>query len=175
MRHFPRRMSLPALILIAAACAGGDAARQRRDTVRVTAVTVCRAGDDTVFALALDKYVTTIQPTPRRFLASFGSDSALPERAMSVLQNRGPTWLFPDDTARQRPVRERLESAGAYATLLVYQYGTTKVDPSHSTIRLGGRYIGGELDGNLASRRVVHVRCTDGKWSADSVEEERAS
>ena len=175
MRHLPRRLPLRVFLLASATACGGSDTPARTDTARATGVTACGASGDTVFALALDKYVTTIQPTPRRFLASFGSDSALPERAMSVLQNRGPTWLFPDDTARQRPVRDRLQSAGAYTTLLVYQYGTTNVDPTHATVRLGGRYIGGELEGTVAGKRLVHVRCSGGRWSADSVEELGAS
>lgn len=175
MRHPPPRIPLRVLLLASAtACAGTEMPARGDDSVR-TAVTACGATDDTVFGLALDKYVTTIQPIPRRFLASFGSDSALPERAMSVLQNRGPTWLFPDDTARQRPVRERLQSAGAYTTLLVYQYGTTNVDPTHATVRLGGRYIGGELEGTVAAKRLVHVRCNGGRWIADSVEADKPS
>lgn len=114
---------------------------------------------------AVVEYVKRRRPTPQRFLAAIGTPDALPEDGMRALQDRGPTWYFPADSAGQAKVRARLEQAGRYATLLVLYQGISQPAAGQTVVRLSGRYIGAADDGLLAPEEGVALRCRAGAWS----------
>jgi hypothetical protein len=68
-------------------------------------------------------------------------------------------------------VRDRLND-GVANTLLVYWLGTQQEADTAMTIRLGGRYIGGEHEGTVAKAKVYRFKCPEDRWvltdSADS-------
>ena len=45
----------------------------------------------------------------------------------------------------------------------------------HSTVRVGGQYVGGEHDGLVAPVRAVRLRCEGSTWVVASADEERST
>ncbi|MFN2400027.1 MAG: hypothetical protein ABR543_15515 [Gemmatimonadaceae bacterium] len=132
----------------------------------------CDAPGDVVVKEAVTQYLKNLTPTPQRYLIATGTDSALPGEAHAALQNKGPTWFFPADSASQDKMREILASKGDFTTLLVTYRGTRHVDDSHAVVRIGGRYVGGEHEGRAASSRALHFQCDTSGWTWFRVEEE---
>lgn len=162
--QLPRALGRVALLggwlALAAACAGGGA----NDAAACADPT-----PDEVLASAVGSYLDGRQPRPLRFLNAAGTDSAMPEAGMRVMQSRGPTYLYPPDSAAQAKVRERLEEA-AWPSLLVTYYGIERTGATETVVRLGGTWIGGELHGQSAGSEDVQLLCRTGRWvPADSV------
>jgi hypothetical protein len=156
----PRFPAVPAAVLAAAltlaACSGGDS--------RKTASGVsCRQSNDSATWRAVVAYAKSSDPYAQRFLSASAGDSALPEVGLEALQDRGPTWLFPADSAGRSKVRDRLND-GIATTMLVYWHGTQQEGDTAMTIRLSGRYIGGKYEGTVARSKVYRFKCPDDRW-----------
>jgi hypothetical protein len=127
---------------------------------------------------AVDAFVRSVTPRPRRFLIAVGTDSALPMGSESRLQRHGPTYLFPADTALRRRVLARLDSVaegqGDVPTLLVTFRGIDRAGEERAVVRLGGYFIGGARDGAVAHRTVQFV-CDTARWNVGRAVEERQS
>ena len=127
---------------------------------------------------ALDAYVRSVVPKPRRFLIAAGTDSALPGGSESRLQRHGPTYIFPADTALRRRVLTRLDSVaktyGDMPTLLVTFRGVDRAGEHRAVVRLGGYFLGGTSDGTVAHWTVSFV-CDTARWNVGRAAEERRS
>jgi hypothetical protein len=147
---------LIAAVLTLAACSGGDS---RKTAAGVT----CRQSKDSATWRAVVAYAKSSDPYAQRFLSAAAGDSALPEIGLEALQDRGPTWLFPADSAGRTKVRDRLND-GIANTLLVYWHGTQFEGDTAMTIRLSGRYIGGANEGTVARSKVYRFKCPEDRW-----------
>jgi hypothetical protein len=125
---------------------------------------------------AIDPYLASVLPRPRRFLIAAGTDSALPGAAEGRLQRRGPTYIFPADTTLQRQVLRRLDSIAApygdLPTLLVTYRGVQRASEDKAIVRLGGHFLGGANNGKVVHRTVQFV-CDTAGWNAQGAQEER--
>lgn len=160
-------LSLSALVL-------GACAQEPRDNARFLGP--CADPTPALVPAAIDIYVRSVTPRPRRFLIASGTDSALPSSSDSRLQRHGPTYLFPPDTALRRPLLARLDSVssdvGDMPTLLVTYRGVNRTDEYRAIVRLGGYFVGGDNDGKIAHRAVQFV-CDTARWHPVRAEEER--
>src|SRR6478672_439970 len=156
----PRFPAVPAVLLAAAltlaACSGGD-------SKKTAAGVTCRQSTDSATCRAVVAYAKSSDPFAQRFLCASSGDSALPEVGVEALQDRGPTWLFPADSAGRTKVRDRLND-GIANTLLVYWHGTQQEGDTAMTIRLSGRYIGGAREGTLSKAKVYRFKCPEDRW-----------
>jgi hypothetical protein len=148
--------ALLAAALMIAACSGGDGKKS-------AASVECRQSRDSATWRAVVAYAKSSDPFAQRFLAAAVGDSALPEVGVQALQDRGPTWLFPKDSAGRAKVRDRLND-GIANTMLVYWHGVTQEGDSAIALRLSGRYIGGKLDGTVAKEKVYRFTCPEDRW-----------
>jgi hypothetical protein len=166
----------PGMSLLAAALAAAACTQEPRNNARFLGD--CAAPTLALVPAAVDVYVKSVYPTPRRFLLPVGTDSALPGGAESRLQRHGPTYLFPADTALRRRVLARLDSVaedyGDMPTLLVTFRGIDRAGDDRAVVRLGGHFIGGASDGKVAHRTVQFV-CDTARWNVVRAEEERQS
>ena len=142
--------------LMIAACSGGDGKAS-------TASVECRQTRDSATWRAVVAYAKSSDPFAQRFLSAAAGDSALPEVGLQALQDRGPTWLFPADSAGRTKVRDRLND-GIANTMLVYWHGVTQEGDSAIAVRLSGRYIGGKLDGTVAKEKTYRFTCPEDRW-----------
>ena len=124
--------------------------------------------------MAVADFVRQARPTPQRFLMSVGNDSVLPEPALRALQDRGPTWFFPPDARGQRELRDVLADRGAFNTLLVLWRGGEQAG-TRAVVRLGGRYVGGSLEGRTLAPRSYTLTCAGGRWRVAAGREERSA
>jgi hypothetical protein len=154
------------LVLLLAACGDGSAAKDAPNgSDQAAAAVMCAANDTTPVALAVLDYITYADPRPQRFLSAFGSDSALPDDGFKVLQGKGPTYYYNDNPKNQAQVKAKLEQAGPYTTMLVVYKGQEEADNGNTvTVSLGGHYVGGEHDGDVAPVRDIAVRCDSTGW-----------
>lgn len=134
LQHIAPLLTLLPLVI---ACGEGGGARKSTSSSGGS----CRAPDDSTVARAVTEFVKQAAPTPQRFLATISSDSAIPDLARMALQDRGPTYLFPPDTALRRKVVEKLVSVGDYTALAVVYHGTDRPDDSHAVVKLGGHFV----------------------------------
>jgi hypothetical protein len=164
---------LRALSLAWAACAV-TACGDRRQSSRLSSH--CADPTPALVAAAMDTYLASVLPKPRRFLIAAGTDSALPGAAESRLQRIGPTFIFPADTSLQRRVLRRLDSSakpyGDMPTLLVSYRGVQRSSEHRAFVRLGGRFVGGANDGRVAHRTVQFV-CERAGWNVQGTQDER--
>ncbi|HET9003163.1 MAG TPA: hypothetical protein VFN39_04085 [Gemmatimonadaceae bacterium] len=158
---------LVAAVLTIAACSGGD-------SKKATAGVTCRQPKDSATWRAVVAYAKSSDPYAQRFLSAAAGDSALPEVGVAALQDRGPTWLFPGDSAGRTKVRNRLND-GIANTLLVYWHGFQQEGDTAMTIRLSGRYVGGEREGTVARARVYRFKCPEDRWVLTDSTESRSS
>ena len=129
-------VGLPVLALLVACGDGGGA----RKSVSASGGR-CGAPTDSTVARAVTEFVKQVTPTPQRFLAAAASDSAIPDAARAALQDRGPTYLYPPDSALRAKVVQKLISVGDYTALAVVYYGTERPADSAAIIRLGGHFV----------------------------------
>lgn len=138
----------------------------------------CAAPTTALVPAAVDVYVPSVRPRPRRFLVASGTDSALPGGAESRLQRFGPTFLFPPDSALRRRLLAQLDSVSAglgdIPTLLVTYRGLDRTGEERAVVRLGGYFVGGERNGTVAHRTVEFV-CDTARWNVVRALEERQS
>jgi hypothetical protein len=127
--------------------------------------------------VAVTEYIKLAKPTPQRFLSSVGAGATpMPESGFRALKDKGPTYYYPADSAGQATVKAKLADVGNYASLLV-TFGDTRVaaDGNAATVRLGGRYVGGDHDGVVAPTRAVRLRCEGATWVVVTADEERTT
>jgi hypothetical protein len=165
------RAALAAALVSISACK-----QEPRDNARFLGD--CAAPTLALVPPAVDVFVKSVRPTPRRFLIASGTDSALPTGAESGLQRHGPTYLFPPDTALRRRLLARLdsvaESYGDMPTLLVTFRGIDRAGDDRAVVRLGGYFVGGATNGTVAHRTVQFV-CDTARWNVVRAVEERRS
>src|SRR5690606_28126374 len=94
-----------AAILVLAACGGGGGASEGTNG---NGVACADPMPDQLLGPAVRAYLDGREPRPLRFLSAAGSDSAMPNAGMLVLQDRGPTYFYPPDSAGRETVRQRL-------------------------------------------------------------------
>ena len=133
----------------------------------------CTNADTTPVSLAVRDFVTKATPAPQRYLSAAGTDSAVPEDGFKVLQDKGPTYYYSSDSVAQRKIREKLADVGPFASMLVVYKGQTATDGGRAVdVRLGGHYVGGELDGKVSTTKRYSIRCDSTGWRIASSSEE---
>jgi hypothetical protein len=155
-----------------AACSGGERPARRASRE----ASPCGALPASIAAPAVREYLKLQQdPYPQRFLVAASTDSALPEQGVLALQDKGPTYFFPPDTALRAQVRAKLAEVGTYHTLLVAWKGLEQPDAEHAVVRLGGTYIGASSEGKVAPVRTIRFTCDSTGWRFDRADEEQRS
>lgn len=124
----------------------------------------CPPVGDAAVAAATEHYVRTVNPRAHRHMVMAGTDSALPEQARRVLQDRGPMYLYPTDTAQQAGLRQRLVETGGWTTLLVVLREVSEPRGSHAEVELGGHYMTGVEGTEPAATMRVPLECVDDAW-----------
>ena len=156
------RRSVVVLVLAslatAFACSGGSSRADRRSRAS------CQQRRDSATWQAVLAYVKNASPYPQRFLSAAGTDSALPEAGVSALQEKGPTYFFPPDSAQRAKVRKHMDSMGPYTALLLAWHGATPDGDSAIVLRLSGRYVGGKFEGTTAPMKSFRFACTNSRW-----------
>ncbi|HEX8851324.1 MAG TPA: hypothetical protein VF761_17490 [Gemmatimonadaceae bacterium] len=120
-------------------------------------------------------YVKDANPYPQRFLSPALTDSALPDAGVAALQEKGPTYFFPPDSAGRAKVRGKMADVGPYTSLVVAWHGTRREADTAVVVRLSGRYVGGKYEGTVAPPKTFRFRCTDGRWTLASAADEKKS
>jgi hypothetical protein len=139
-------------------------------------ILACDTTTGEAVGVAVSDYIRRAQPTAQRYLASVGAGATpMPEPGMRALKDKGPTYLYPADAAEQEKVKARLAEVGPYTSLLVTFEGLTYPGPDRATVRLGGRYVGGDHDGTVAPLRTMQLRCEGSKWVVTGAGEERST
>lgn len=150
--------------------------QEPRDNARF--IGPCTDPTSALVAPAVDVYVKSVVPKPRRFLIASGTDSALPLGSEARLQRHGPTYVFPADPALRQRVLTRLDSVAAIygdmPTLLVTYRGVARAGDDRAIVRLGGYFVSGSPTGTVAHRAVQFV-CDTARWHPVRAEEERQS
>lgn len=165
------RLLAPAAVALGllTACSGGGESRKR------AGASACRQSTDSATWQAVLAYIKAASPYPQRFLSAAGTDSALPDVGVSALQEKGPTYFFPADSASRMKVRKRMDDMGPYNGLLVAWHGSRRESDTLLVIRLGGRYIGGSHEGEVGKARAFVFGCTNNRWQLRRQEEEKIS
>jgi hypothetical protein len=127
-----------------------------------------------VTAEAVTQYLKGLTPKPQRFLIQSSGDSALPDAAREGLQNTGPTYLFPGDTAKQQTVLAMLTEKGPFPTLLVLYGGMEPADGGRAVVRLSGRYTTGESVGPAPSK-ALYFDCKEKQWTFASSADQKTT
>lgn len=157
-----RSFVILALVLVtgtAFACSGGGSSRIDRRSAAA-----CQQRRDSATWQAVLAYVKAASPYPQRFLSAAGTDSALPDAGVAALQEKGPTYFFPPDTAQRAKVRKHMDNMGPYTALLVAWHGATTDGDSALVVRLGGRYVGGKFEGTVAPTKSFRFSCANSRW-----------
>ena len=155
----PHRSTLLALLACWPVLAGCSDRAEGGRQLRVT----CRPPGDSELSVALDHYLGSVSPRPRRFLVWTGTEHDLPEAGRAILQRRGPTFLYPDDSAAQARVTQVLTRNGSDPALLLSYHGMATFDV-RAVVHLSGRFVGGENHGREVPRRAAYVGCGDARW-----------
>jgi len=148
------------LLLVGAvsACTHSDAvAHYSRTSCKLTA-------DSVPIAAAFRAFIAHASPTPQRFLYVVGTDSTPPDPAVLVLQDKGPTYMYPASGDQQAAVKAKLASIGDYNSLLIGFHGFQRVDATHGVAKLSGVYVGAKSDGQTIPQRAVEVQCDSLGW-----------
>ena len=157
----PRRSLLILAIAatgVAFACSGGSSEANRRSFA------ACQQRRDSATWHAVLAYVKNATPYPQRFLSPAGTDSALPDAGVAALQEKGPTYFFPPDSAKRAQVRKHMDNQGPYTALLVAWHGATVEADTGLVVRLSGRYIGGKFEGTAAPMKSFRFGCANSRW-----------
>jgi hypothetical protein len=155
-------------LVTTAACSGGDS-KPRPVNLRAC------APEDSATWLAVLAYVKAASPYPQRFLSPSGTDSSLPDVGVLALQEKGPTYFFPPDSAQRLKVRKKMLDVGPYTTLLVAWHGSHRETDTSLVVRLGGTYIGGPHNAEPGIPRAFHFGCDNGRWRLRATTEEKKS
>lgn len=156
------------LLLCTVACSGGGSGAS-------SAAASCRQSPDSATWKAVLGYVKDANPYPQRFLSAALTDSALPDVGVEALQEKGPTYFYPPDSAGRAKVRRKMEDMGPYTSLLVAWHGSSRQADTVLVVRLSGSYVGGKFEGKAAPLRSFHFRCADGRWTLIEAADEKKS
>ncbi len=129
----------------------------------------CPPLGDAAVAAATEHYVRNVEPRPHRFLVMVGTDSTLPEAARRVLQDRGPTYLYPADGGQQATLRQRLAEVGSWTTLLVVLRDVAE-SGNRAEVELGGHFIEGAEGSEPALTMRVPLACEEREWRVNAGE-----
>ena len=160
------------LLVCTSACSGGG---ESGDRPRQVARGDCPVPGNTLVAMAAKEYVERMKPTPRRFLLAVGGDTALPEAARQVMQDKGPTYLYPADSAAQQQIKDKLAGAGEWSSLMVTYHGVQQDTEDKASVRLAGHWVVGELDGTRAPAQRIVFACDSARWKYSATEDEQSS
>lgn len=168
-----RMTSMLGLAVVTVACSSGDSGGggERRTAARGD----CPVPGNALVASAAREYIERMNPKPMRFLLAVGGDTALPEAARQVMQDRGPTYLYPADSSAQAQIRDRLKGAGDWPALMVTHHGTRQDTDERAIVRLGGHWVVGDLDGTRAPAQSIIFACDSARWKYSATEDERSS
>lgn len=158
-----------------AACSGSDSGGDSAGRPRQVARGDCPVPGNALVAMAAEEYVERIKPTPRRFLLAVGGDTALPEAAKQVMQDKGPTYLYPADSAARQQIKDRLAGAGEWPALMVTYHGVQQDTEDRASVRLAGHWIIGELDGTRSPAQRIVFACDSARWKYSASEDEQTS
>jgi hypothetical protein len=170
-RQFPGTLASVvtlAAVLATLACSGGDS------KPRPVNLQAC-APEDSATWLAVLAYIKASSPYPQRFLSPSGTDSSLPDIGVLALQEKGPTYFFPPDSAQRLKVRKKMDDVGPFTTLLVAWHGKHRDTDTSMVVRLGGTYIGGPHNAEPGTPRAFRFGCDQGKWRLRATTEEKKS
>lgn len=159
-------------LLFLAACSGGGDSSARRSASRAR---VCAQPQDSATFQAILAYIKDSSPYPQRFLSAAGTDSALPDVGVAALQEKGPTYFYPGDSASRAKVLKRMDDMGPYTSLLVAWRGIRLDTDTTVIVRLSGGYLGGKFHGTPAVPRAFTFACEQGRWKLRRADEEKAS
>ena len=174
------RLAAPTLLLAGLACSdGGRSARAARAgaTPGSTVLDCDTSATGAAVNVAVSEFIRRADPVPQRYLSAVGPGvTPLPESGFRALKDKGPTYLYPADSAGQATVKARLAEVGPYTSLLV-TFGGTRIaaEGNEATVQVGGRYVGGKYDGRVAPGRSVRLRCEGATWKVASSDEERSA
>lgn len=166
---FARTAQLAPLVALLAACGGGsDAANKATaDAEPLDPAVACAEVRPLPVAIAVLDYITTAEPKPLRFLNAATTDSALPQAAEIVVQDKGPTFYWLPQEKNQLQIREKLARDGEWATMLVVVREDSDNGDGTHTVRVGGSYIGKPHEGLVSPEKRYTVRCQaepEAKW-----------
>lgn len=82
---------------------------------------------------------------------------------MAVLQAKGPTYLFPADSAGQATVKAQLGQS-PWATLLVTYHGIEREDDATAYVSVGGTWVIGDEAGTSSGHERFEFRCIGERW-----------
>ena len=129
---------------------------------------------DSSYGVAALRYIEKLEPKPRRFLTAVTTDSVLPSKVFAALQQKGPGYLYPPDSADRAKVLDKLTTVGPWAALLVTWKGAQLLDETHGVIRLGGHFlVTEEGPAMMGPNRAIHFTCDSGEWTYSRTVEEK--
>lgn len=151
-----------------AACSGGADRTANVSTAELPPdpATACIGTAPAPVALAVQDFINSAEPKPERFLNAATTDSALPSPAEAIVTRKGPTFYWLPDEASQQKMRAKLEGDGPWVNMLVVVRGQDDGGDGTWSIRVGGKYIGGELHGTESPEKRYTVSCIIGDTSA---------
>ena len=167
--------SLTLVTLVTLVGCDGDRGTAKSASGAAGAVTTasCDRGNPTAAYLAFREYIKTATPTPQRFLTAVGTDSAAPDDGFRAMQDKGPSYFYAGDSVAKKKLREKLAAVGPFASLLIVHRGTkTAATGDTVSVRLGGHYIGGMLDGKTAVSKAIVMVCVVDAWKVASTTDE---
>jgi len=150
-------MPASALLIALGACGGGSGSGAQ-------ASGKCAVPDGPEITSALDQYLDGLDPQPLRFLYYAVGDSALPDQALTELQAKGPTYIWPSDPAQQKKQLESLKDKGEAVTLLVLWTGMDTTSTSNSSIGFAGRFMDKADTAKKAPPKSIKLQCSGNQW-----------
>jgi hypothetical protein len=153
----------PLLVVALLTACGGDAPKEGSSNMQ--AESGCASADSTAVELAVLDYITNANPKPQRFLHASGTDSAVTDEALKVLQDKGPTFFYVGSEEAKKKLRDKLEYDGPFPSMLVVMPSRqVSADSSTETITIGGHYVANQLNGTASPPRTFSFRCDSSKW-----------
>lgn len=150
-------MPATAVLIALSSCGGGSGGGAQ-------AFGKCGAPDGPEITSALDQYLAGLDPQPQRFLYYAVGDSALPDQALTELQAKGPTYIWPSDPAQQKKQLESLKNKGEAITLLVLWTGMDTTKTSSSSVGFAGRFMDAADSDKTAPARNIGLQCRGNQW-----------
>lgn len=150
-------MPATAVLIALGACGGGSGGGAQ-------ASGKCSAPDGPEITSALDEYLKGLDPQPQRFLYYAVGDSALPEPALTELQGKGPTYIWPSDPAQQKKQLESLKNKGEAITLLVLWTGMDTTKTSSSSVGFAGRFMDAADTDKSVPAKNIGLQCRGDQW-----------
>jgi hypothetical protein len=165
----PTRLATALLVCTSLTACGGGADRTAEvppEELPPDPATACIGTAPAPVALAVQDFIGSAEPKPERFLNAATTDSALPGPAEAIVTRKGPTFYWLPDEASQQQMRAKLEGDGPWVNMLVVVRGQQDGGDGTWTIRVGGKYIGGELHGTESPEKRYTVSCIIGNPNA---------